>query len=105
MSKFITAKIETKCPSCHNATLALNEDGQLFCTWVDCKDPVLIHKWGNALGAPTITPPTLEQFPTLDTNDEELKAVSICVQAIERHIKDDKAAQDRVTAYLHRRFL
>jgi len=34
----------TRCPACHNDTLIINQmDGKLVCTWLECKDPTLIH--------------------------------------------------------------
>jgi hypothetical protein len=34
-------RIYTRCPSCHNDTLTLN-NGHLLCTWHECKDPTAI---------------------------------------------------------------
>ena len=39
----VCPRIYTRCPSCHNDTLTIN-DGHLLCTWIDCKDPTLIHR-------------------------------------------------------------
>lgn len=36
-------RIYTRCPSCQNTTLVINK-GHLLCTWIDCKDPTLIHR-------------------------------------------------------------
>lgn len=37
------ARIYTRCPSCHYNTLSIHE-GRLFCTYIGCKDPTLIHR-------------------------------------------------------------
>ncbi len=39
-------RVFTRCPSCHNDTLAIHK-GRLFCTWVECKEPSLIHRMGE----------------------------------------------------------
>ena len=36
-------RIFTRCPSCGNDTLCINE-GHLLCTWHDCKDPCAIER-------------------------------------------------------------
>ncbi len=39
-------RIRTRCPSCFNTTLSLN-DGHLLCTWHECPDPTLIDTLGE----------------------------------------------------------
>lgn len=45
-------RIRTRCPACHNTTLAVH-DGHLFCTWIDCSDPTLIDRDGDLADADT----------------------------------------------------
>ena len=40
-------RIYTRCPSCHNTTLTIGTNGDLLCTWIDCKDPTLIDRIGQ----------------------------------------------------------
>lgn len=37
-------RIYTRCPSCRNDTLTINDDKHLLCTWIDCKDPTLVDR-------------------------------------------------------------
>lgn len=41
-------RIYTKCPACHNDTLTINDDKHLLCTWIECPNPTLIDKLGEA---------------------------------------------------------
>lgn len=41
-------RIYTKCPACHCDTLTINDDKHLLCTWIDCPNPTLIDKLGEA---------------------------------------------------------
>lgn len=41
-------RIYTKCPACHSDTLTINDDKHLLCTWIDCPNPTLIDKLGEA---------------------------------------------------------
>jgi len=38
----MSQRIYTRCPSCKNDTLIVNDDNHLLCTWIDCKNPTLI---------------------------------------------------------------
>jgi hypothetical protein len=44
-------RIYTRCPSCHNDTLTINK-GHLLCTWIECRNPTLIHTMGADAGKP-----------------------------------------------------
>lgn len=59
-------KITTRCPSCHFQTLSINEQGQLFCTWIECEEPAMIHTIGEIEHAKSIINQiwSREEFPT-----------------------------------------
>lgn len=40
-------KITTRCPSYHNQTLLVDKQGYLFCTWLECQEPAMIHLIGD----------------------------------------------------------
>lgn len=74
-------KIITRCPSCHNTTLSVNDSGHLFCTWFECKDPTLIHFAGEpGFGPFVIQPPSkevLEMLTKCGANGWPVKASQI----------------------------
>lgn len=39
-------RIYTRCPSCGNDTLTINDDKHLLCTWIECPHPTLIDNVG-----------------------------------------------------------
>ena len=50
------------------------------------------------------SPTTYESFPLLQSDDDELQTLHICILAIERRLKDKPDYQARVVEYLHDRY-
>lgn len=59
-------RIYTRCPACHNDTLTIN-NGHLLCTWIDCKDPVLLERLIEAWNSRLITEQVSQSYG--DTNE------------------------------------